>query len=317
MKKIIILAIFSFALFSCDAKDSCLDSSWSFNKKTKKCEYSNIITTSIVPIASITKNISSEDIIVKNIVSAGKSPHNFDLKASNLIDIENSKWIIIVWVEHIDSFLNKKIQNKNTLNLSENIELIEIWEEHSHHDTSQREGVGHKNHQKDPHIWNSPENVKIIAGKIKDFLVKITPENKETLKKNYKNFIKSVDKKVNDFKEKTKWKKQKYFIVFHDAYNYLFRDLGINSEKKLVFRKSVLNEPNSKNMQDLIEEIKEHNIKIAFIEPQFKSASFNRLAKKYEIQTYVLDPLGQDETANWYLKNLENNLESLEKLFEF
>ncbi len=220
-------------------------------------------------------------------------------------------------MEHIDWFLDKKLKNKNTLNLSENMELLEVWEKHNHHSHAhEKEEIENKNHQKDPHIWNSPKNAKIIAKKIKDFLVKLRGEDKEIFQKNYEIFTESINKRVKDFKIKTKWKRQNYFIVFHDAHNYLFRDLGIDNKKKRVFRKSVLNEPNSKDMQDLIEEIKEHNIKIAFVEPQFKSASFSRLAKKYNIKIYTLDPLGKDENRGWYLKNLNNNLKSLEKIFD-
>lgn len=288
MKKILLIFSLFFLLFSC----------WENNHKNTKTQ----ITTSIIPLSSITNYIWWENFLVKNIVWAWKSPHNFSLKTSHLVDLENSKWIIVVWLEHIDWFLDKKINGKNVLKLSEKLKDSEPSSEW--------------HFEKNPHIWTSPENAKIIAEKIKNFLAKIQKENKEIFIKNYENFIKKIDNLVENFREKTNWKKQQYFIVFHNAYDYLFKDLKIDISKKIVFKKSILNNPNSSELQNLTDKISKYNIKNAFIEPQFKNSNFEKIAKKYNLEILTLDPLGSDENTNWYLKNLENNLWSLEKIFE-
>ncbi|MBS9783997.1 zinc ABC transporter substrate-binding protein [Candidatus Gracilibacteria bacterium] len=198
--------------------------------------------------------------------------------------------------------MDKKINGKNVLKLSEKLK------------DSEPSSEGH--FEKNPHIWTSPENAKIIAEKIKNFLAKIQKENKEIFIKNYENFIKKIDNLVENFREKTNGKKQQYFIVFHNAYDYLFKDLKIDISKKIVFKKSILNNPNSSELQNLTDKISKYNIKNAFIEPQFKNSNFEKIAKKYNLEILTLDPLGSDENTNGYLKNLENNLGSLEKIFE-
>lgn len=196
-------------------------------------------------------------------------------------------------------------------------------EEHHEHDTHHNEDTHeehdeheHGAHEQDPHIWNSPKNAELLAKKIATFLGTIDSKNKKTFETNATTFVEQMQQLVTEFKKNTRGKEQQYFIVFHDAHNYLLRDLEIDADKKLVFRKSVLNEPNSNDMKDLIDEIEEHQVKIAFVEPQFQNTNFEKLAKKYEIEVFTLDPLGTDEAAGGYMKNMTNNLKSLEKIFQ-
>ncbi len=209
------------------------------------------------------------------------------------MNIEKSDGIISIGLEHIDGFLKKNIKNKNTLVLANFFKLKDKDSQHTEH----KKNTEH-HHSVNPHIWNSPENAKIIAQKITEFLAKIQPKNTDIFQKNTDIFIKKIDALVENFKQDTKGKQQKYFIVFHDAYDYLFDDVGIDTNKKLVFRKSILNEPNSQDMKHLLDEIQENQIEIAFIEPQFQSPNFETFAKKHNIKIYTLDPLGNDESAN-------------------
>lgn len=310
MKKLLITLLATLLITSCGTHTEN-------PKKNNISENENIkITTSIIPLASLTNNIWWDFIETNNIVWAWKSPHNFDLKSSDLVNLEKSKWIIMIGLEHIDGFLDKNLEGKNTLKVSNWIKLLEMWEDEHDHENEEEHHKEEHEHESDPHIWNWAENIKIIAKKISDFLSKISPENSKIFEKNYNNFILKIENLVENFSKNTKWKEQQYFIVFHNAYNYLFKDLWIEENKKLVFRTSVLNDPNSNDMKKFIDEIQEHNVKIAFTEPQFSSTNFEKLAKEYGIKIYTLDPLWQDTSKNWYLKNLENNLSNLEKIFK-
>jgi zinc transport system substrate-binding protein len=53
-------------------------------------------------------------------------------------------------------------------------------------------------------------------------------------------------------------------------------------------------------MADLVEEAKEKNIQVVFIQPTFNAADAEALAQELEGQVAVVDPLAQD-----WLKNLE------------
>lgn len=311
MKKYFLIIFSIFFLFSCEIdvskKDVSESDSWKIN-----------IVSSIIPISSIINFVWWQEVEVKTIIPSWVSPHNFDLKSENLIDIENSDLIVSVWLEHIDWFLDKIIENKNNLKIAENIDLIESWL-HDHEDENQEIEKHDKHedeHDKDPHIWLWISNSKIIAEKIKNKLSEIKSEKKEIFQKNYEDFVKEIDILTWDFLSKNKEKKIWNFIVFHDAYNYLFLDLNISDDNKLVFKSNILSDQDLKEMKILYDKIDEKNIKIFFKEPQFSEKTLEKFVWGFDLKILNLDPLWKDETKNWYLENLKINLENLTYIYE-
>ncbi|MDD3793533.1 MAG: metal ABC transporter substrate-binding protein [Candidatus Gracilibacteria bacterium] len=288
-------------------------------------KYNDIIQieTSIVPLASITNYIGGDFVEAISIVPTGVSPHGYDLKPEQMVDINKSDLVIYLNLDHIDGFLNKALEKKETLIVSEGIELVEGIE-HSHEGEENHEEEGHEEdehhedeaHSVDPHIWNGTKNAIIIAEKITKKLSEISPENKEYFENNLNNLKIELETVKNDFLTKINGKEQSEFIIFHDAYNYLFLDLGIDSSKKVVFQKTVLSDPNSAEMKELIDEIKLHGVKVAYKEPQLNDSNLQKLSNDYNLEVLVLDPLVSDSSKNGYIENFKNNLKSLEKIYE-
>lgn len=316
VKKIFILIVMSFILFSCNKDVEKIEKSPTQNKKIE-------ITTSIIPLASIANYIWWDFVEAKALVPSGVSPHVFDLKPNQLIDIEKSDLIVYLNIEHVDWFLNKAIKShKNVLSVKDGIELLDSavhkHEEKGHDEHEEEWDNKHEKeiHSTDPHIWGSAKNASIIANKILNELVKISPENKVYFEENLKSFKNELDLAKKSFEDKIKGKKENNFIVFHDAYNYLFKELGIKQSNKHIFRKNMLNDPNSSEMKKLIDKIWELDIKIAFKEPQLDASNLKNLASDYNLEIFTLNPLGEDESAKWYIKNYKNNLESIFKIYK-
>jgi len=321
MKKVFIVLFMVFMLFSCNGTENKkIDDKIEVNKKIQ-------ITTSIIPLASIANYIWWDFVESKALVPSGVSPHSFDLKPKQIIDIEKSDLIVYLNIEHIDWFLDKAIEwKKNVLAVKEGIKILESvahnHEEHSdkeeHHEEHSEKEEHHEKetHSIDPHIWGNSENASIIANKILNELIKISPENKVSFEKNLESFKNELDLIKKSFEEEIKGKKQNNFIVFHDAYNYLFNELNIDNSKKHIFRKNMLNDPNSSQMKELIDEIWELGIKVAFKEPQLDASNLKNLASEYNLEIFVLNPLGEDYSAKWYIENYKNNLKSLLNIYE-
>jgi len=316
MNKIFILLFMLIALFSCNNTEN--------NKITEKIEVNKKIqiTTSIIPLASIANYIWWDFVESKALVPSGVSPHSFDLKPKQIIDIEKSDLIVYLNIEHIDWFLNKAIEWKdNVLAVKDGIKILEsvVHDHNEHEDEEHSEEEEHneeETHSIDPHIWGNAKNANIIANKILNKLVKISPENKISFEKNLELFKNELNLAKKSFEDQIKGKKQNNFIVFHDAYNYLFNELNIDNSKKNIFRKNMLNDPNSSQMKELIDKIWELGIKAAFKEPQLDASNLKNLASEYKLEIFILDPLGGDFSAKWYIENYKNNLKSLLKIYE-
>ncbi len=314
MKKLFLFLVLVFVLFSCNSNYNNQEKvSMDSKQKLEKIQ----IITSIVPLASISNYIGWDFVEAKSLMPAGISPHSFDLKPSQIVDIEKSSLIVYLDIDHIDWFINKAIDWKaNVVAVKKGIELLDSIGDEHHEDEHHEDGHHEEWHSIDPHIWWNSQNAYLIASTILNELVKISPENKDYFNSNLKLFKSELDKIKNDFEQKVKWKTQADFIIFHDAYNYLFSELNLDNSKKHIFRKNVLNNPNSNEMKKLIDEIKNLKIKLIFREPQFDSNSLKKVAFDYDLSIFVLDPLWNDESKYWYIKNYKDNLKSLEKIYE-
>jgi len=226
----------------------------------------------------------------------------------------------LLGLQQIDGFLEKPLANKKHVELAQGIDLLEA-EAHDHSDYEdeheEHEDEEHEDeHNVDAHVWLGEENIMEIAGKIRNELVAIMPEQANLFNANTEIFIEQVSNKYEDFREIHNGKTAGEFIVFHDAYNYLIQSAGIDSNLKIPFSENVLHESGTAHMAELIEEIELHGIKNVFSEPQFSDWNLQSFSEQYNLTVALLDPLGTDSSASGYLENLKTNLDNLSLIYE-
>ena len=346
MKKILLLCAF-LALSSCASQNMQMQNT-DVASETQKLK----VTSSIVPISSIINTIGWDYVEVENIVPAGVSPHGFDLSAKQMASVQQSDVVFMIGLESIDRFLENAIVDKNHIELAEGIELLEATahehhddehkseeiEHEDHHDEHQEnhsnqehehnnedhhdETDKHENHEdkhdhdQDPHVWLWKDNVITIAQKIESELSRLVPEQQEYFAQNTSNFIEVLTDIYSDFSTEVANKTPSEFIVFHDAYNYMFKSIGLDQDNKLVFSENVMHELGTSHMAELIDEVQMHWVKYMFREPQFQNKNLESFASQYSLSLDVLDPLGTDSWSGWYIANLQANLKNIKKVYE-
>ena len=84
----------------------------------------------------------------------------------------------------------------------------------------------------------------------------------------------------------------KNFVIFHEAYNYLFNEFGIEEEYVIVLEETAGREPSVGEMKVIIDTIKQNNITVLYKEPQFESKIIEMLEQNNpELEISILDPL--------------------------
>lgn len=351
MKKIVSVLFLLLLLVSCGQNISVEETPSSQNSKQTITQTSEqvsekiAVTASIIPLASVINTIWGEYVEVNTIVPAGVSPHGFDLSARQMVEIEKSELVFMTGLDGIDAFLETSIAKEKQVYLADGIEFIEtaahshenedgLIHDHFYCDTEQHQKLwvdclkhdisphthnsweNQKNYTFDPHVWLGKENIIQIAGKVKDELSQILPEQAEYFSENTQNFERELNAIYADFTAKTAWKTPSEFIVFHDAYNYLLESARIDLSLKVPFSENVLQETGTAHMKELIEEIEIHGVKNVFREPQFSDGNLQTFALEYNLEVGILDPIGIDDSARGYLENLKNNLKNLEQIYE-
>ena len=167
---------------------------------------------SILPEETFVKAIGGDKVNVTLMVKPGNSPHNYEPKPSQMVDISKADLYFAIDVEFEQVWL-PKFQNLNPqmqiIDLADNITKIQMQQEQKEEthkeEASEAHHSEHAHEGSDPHIWTAPANVKIIAENIYAALAKKDPKHAEYYKANLDTFLVAIDKtdaanKTNPFR---------------------------------------------------------------------------------------------------------------------
>ena len=187
--------------------------------------------------------------------------------------------------------------------------------EDEHHEDEHHEDEHHEDEEIffDPHFWLSLENGKVIATSISTELSRIDPKNKQYYENNLKEFITQADEIKNNY---SMAESTQDFIIFHEAFNYLFNEFNILDKNVLVLEETAGREPSVWEMKIIIDEINQRDVKTIFKEPQFESKLIETLTSDYQLELYILDPLWNSIEKNGYFDTIQSNLDNLKNIYE-
>jgi zinc transport system substrate-binding protein len=262
--------------------------------------FSNInVVVSILPEQTFVKAIGGDKVNVSLMVLPGNSPHTYEPKPSQMKDVAKAALYFAIGVEFENVWLSK-FRNLNhtmkVIDLTQNIQLLKMqahteYDEHDHQEHEKED----KHSGTDPHIWTSPDNVKIIAGNIYEALAKADPANEGYYKQNYDKFISLIaetDRKIksilSDRPKRTK------FMVFHPSWGYFAQAYGLKQLPVELEGKS----PKPKELINLIKEAREEQISAIFTQPEFSDSIAKVIANELHIEVIKVSPLAPNWSEN-------------------
>ena len=251
---------------------------------------------SIVPQKSFVEAIGGDLVNVSVMVLPGNSPHSYEPKPSQMKELNNAKIYFAIGVEFENAWLKRFAnQNKNMIiiDTSKGIEKIAMTEHHHDEDGDDHKGHKHDDHDheatsKDPHVWTSPSNIRVIAKNTLDALVNADSSNKATYEANYQALmqkINSLDNEIRNILKNTP--KGSKFMIFHPAFGYFANEYNLVQISVEVEGK----EPKPSALAELIKEAKEENIKAIFTQPEFSDKSAKIIADELKIKVIKVTPL--------------------------
>jgi zinc transport system substrate-binding protein len=264
------------------------------------------VVVTILPQADFVESVGGEKVDVTVMVPPGADPHTYELTPSQMVKVSKAKMYAKVGsgVEFELAWMDKIIeQNKAMLvvDCSKGIQMMEMDEHHGDED-------GGELHQgKDPHIWLSPKNAKLMVENICGGLVQVDPQNEAYYIRNRDECLAKLDALDKDIQEGLSGIKNRRFIVFHPAWGYFARDYNLEQIPIEIGGK----EPSAKDIASLIQKAEEQNIKIIFASPEFNPMSAEVIAKEIGGRVVFIDPLAKD-----YIKNMRLVLNELVQVME-
>ena len=290
-------------------------------------------------VASVMEGIGTPDLIVQGF----ESLHGYQVKPSDAELLENSD--VIVWLgPTMESTLIASISNApegTTVIEVGKIHGLQLYEnredpdgEHGHedehgHDDEHDEGMeaehghddehghgemdehGHAHGRYDLHIWLDIGNAKVVAREVAEQLAAVYPQHEAQLAANVNNTIEKLDSLEVELRDLSQSFASKPFVVFHDAYQYLEKMLGLNNVGTVTVNPEL--GTGAKRLYELRETISRTGASCIFKEPQFDPSALEVVSEGTDLKIGTLDPLGAEIAPGpdaYYalLRNMVNSL---------
>jgi len=245
----------------------------SISEKTEKIG----VAVTILPQAEFVKKVGGEKVQVTVMIPPGASPHTYEPTPKQLIEVSKAKIYFQVGsgVDFELSFMDKIVEVNSKMwvvNCSEGIKIID----------------------KDPHVWLSPKNAKIMVRNIYSALARIDPENEGYYRKNMESYLKELDNLDEEIREILGNITNRRFMIYHPAWGYFARDYNLT---QIPVEKEG-KEPTARGLIALINQAEKLKIKVIFVSPQFDRKKAETIAENIHGRIVFLDPLAKDYVNN-------------------
>jgi zinc transport system substrate-binding protein len=231
------------------------------------------------------------------------SPHVTALRPSQARIVEKSDVVFAVG-EGLEAFLHKLMENDGGARIVEladapGVELLDYRETSDHeddrddqdeHDDDAAQDDGYEHGNTDPHIWLDPDNAKAMVGHIAAVLGAADPSNAESYNRNAQEVSRDLDRLERELAARLAPVKDRPFLVFHDAYQYLEANFGLNGLGAIVLNPET--PPGARRLQEIRHRIGEADVACVFSEPQFEIGYVTTVLEDAGARTASLDPLG-------------------------
>ncbi len=246
-----------------------------------------MVAVSILPQQTFVEKIAGDKASTIVLIPPGASPATYEPTPGQLKDMSNADMYAIVgsglpfetvWLDRIEE-------------VNEDMMIVDC-----------AEGITLR--PKDPHIWTSPREAKIMVENIYEGLATADPENQEYYLQNKEDYVALLDDVDARINETLADKMGKSFMVYHPAWGYFADAYGLDMIPIEIEGK----EPSPRDMQNVIDTAKDKDIKVIFVQAQFSTQNAGAIASEIGGEVVSIDPLSKD-----YIHNLELIAEAFSK----
>jgi zinc transport system substrate-binding protein len=319
-----IILLIAISLVACNgggtSKQSTNDESTDSNKLK--------VYTTIYPLEDFTKKIGGDLVEVESILPPGADAHTYEPTSKLMVDIAKSDGFIYsgVGIESFAEQIEESLAKENVafINAGEGIELLAHTEEEATHEHEEEEHAHeedtheeeHVHGDNDPHVWIDPILSITLAENIKNALVELHPNGKETFEENFQQLKSQLEDLDKSFTEVVNQSDKKEILVSHAAYGYWEKRYGIKQISVLGL--SPTEEPSQKELQSIIETATEHEINYVIFESNVSSNVTDIVQAQIGAEALTLSNLetvtDEDIKNNEdYFSIMKKNLETLKK----
>lgn len=184
-------------------------------------------------------------------------------------------------------------------------------EEESHaHDDAHAHDHGGEN----AHAWMSVKLYRSQVATIASRLAEIDPDNSEAYLQNAREYDQKLEKLQEKQEEIMELAAGKNIIIFHEAYEYVASDYGMNVSYTMDLDEE--RQVSAGEVAEVIDEIRQNNVSIILAEELYGKNMGDAVIKEADVQVIYIDTLNRgDYGADSYITGMTNNIELIKAAF--
>lgn len=259
---------------------------------------------SIEPQAYLVEQIGGDRVKVLTLVRSGESPATYqpsDVQVSEMmkakvyfrigVPFEQGRWLDALTktasLRIVDTRQNISLQ---AMGSQTHHELTVSGLQHQHHNLHESTATS----PRDPHIWLTPQLLKIQAKTITETLIAVDPRYQDTYRRNLATLETRLDEANGQIRRTLASSGQRVFFVFHPSWGYFANEYGLQQVALELGGK----EPSDRELTELQKRARELNVRTIFVQPQISGHSAQAIADAIGGRVVPLDPLAHDVLKN-------------------
>ena len=229
--------------------------------------------------------------------------HDYSLNVEQVKAVEAAE-IVVISGAGLEEFMEDILQNRNTIDASRDIGILECTHAHSHdHDH------GH-HHEVDSHIWLSPDNAKAMARNICTGLIAEYPQHQQAFEANLASLLADIEKLDHYAHEQLEQLATRDMITFHDGFGYLAEAFHLHILEAVEEESG--SEASAQELKHLISIVREHDLPAVFTERNGSASAAEVIARETGVKLFALDmAMGGDSWFDAMYHNIDTLKEAL------
>lgn len=240
-----------------------------------------VITVSIEPQRWVLERIVGDRFEVNSLMARGGNPESYEPSFADLAKLESSACFMEIGHLPFEAAIVEKIRsnrpNLMIINSSDSIEVIS--DDHGH------------DHGIDPHIWNSPRNVRTMAENMLEAVKTIDPDGAAAYDANFAALTASIDSVDALCASILAPVSGETFIVWHPSLSYFARDYGLHQLAVGAEGK----EHSVDDTRRIVNHIAEHGASVFLVQKDFDTSKADVIASSGgNLRIETINPLNYD-----------------------
>lgn len=243
------------------------------------CAQPRLVTT-IHPFKAIIQEIVGESAVVDEILPPGASPHTYELRPTELIEIENAT-AFFYGAENLDGWAAK-------IKTAHRIELLKMLPEQNR--LPIQIFPRNKVTGTDPHFWTDPLTVKALLPALVDTLCQLDSDRCDLYRKNSLQFSTQLDNLAQLIRESFAGISNRQVLLAHPFFQYYLKRFGFDLISTIETIPGAETTP--RELKEIIDRAKQSHLKVILSHRQISDRPARLIAEATGAKIVELDPIG-------------------------